>query len=233
MPRRVFTLLSALSLLLCAGTAIVWVRSYWFVDYLTFTSHDLYQFASGDGGVYLQKLSFVRRENQWTSTPPPRGPPARLVTYKESAGNYTESPHWIGTAGRWAWESQPAGDWRKLVGGIVPLERSRALPSQIPLSELMLVNQHLRETPIDGKFRPEWKTEEQLRIGRRVWIPYWLLVGMAALLPTRHLFAWRRRRQRRRLNLCRECGYDLRATPGRCPECGTETKAPAASAGGD
>jgi hypothetical protein len=54
-------------------------------------------------------------------------------------------------------------------------------------------------------------------------LPMWFVVSLFALLPlaagARHVC---RRRRARRLNAgrCIACGYDLRATPERCPECG-------------
>jgi hypothetical protein len=56
-------------------------------------------------------------------------------------------------------------------------------------------------------------------------IPYWAIVsltaGMAATLPAIHSFRRHRSLSTITKSLCRKCGYDLRATPDRCPECGT------------
>jgi hypothetical protein len=56
---------------------------------------------------------------------------------------------------------------------------------------------------------------------RRLAVPYWLLAVVLGLLPSARLFAVWRRRRRVGHGLCPTCGYDLRATPTRCPECGT------------
>jgi hypothetical protein len=59
-------------------------------------------------------------------------------------------------------------------------------------------------------------------------VPYWLITSLAIVLPAARADGWRRERRRRRRQRdgrCPHCGYDLRATPQRCPECG----APAAT----
>lgn len=57
--------------------------------------------------------------------------------------------------------------------------------------------------------------------GYESWIvaaPAWLPAVLFALLPGARLL--RRLRRRAAPGSCRQCGYDLRATPVRCPECG-------------
>jgi hypothetical protein len=59
--------------------------------------------------------------------------------------------------------------------------------------------------------------------------PGWSLVIVAGTLPLLRLLSavWRRVRRRRRLasGCCSTCGYDLRASAGKCPECGEATPA--------
>jgi len=53
--------------------------------------------------------------------------------------------------------------------------------------------------------------------GSKVGIPLWF-VAFVAVIPSAFWFKSRRAPQN---GLCEVCGYDLRATPERCPECGT------------
>jgi hypothetical protein len=52
-------------------------------------------------------------------------------------------------------------------------------------------------------------------------VPHWLPALLAAIACWLSLRRWRRQQMRLRENCCAKCGYDLRATPERCPECGT------------
>jgi hypothetical protein len=62
---------------------------------------------------------------------------------------------------------------------------------------------------------------------RSVTAPYWSVAVALGALPAfvPLVRRYRRRVRRRRDGLCLRCGYDLRATSGRCSECGTEVGA--------
>ena len=66
----------------------------------------------------------------------------------------------------------------------------------------------------------------------RVQVRPWLLLVPPAIMPALWIKRLARRRRMLREGLCLQCGYDLRATSGRCPECGSEREIGAAGGRG-
>ncbi len=60
------------------------------------------------------------------------------------------------------------------------------------------------------------------RSGRVVVIPLWIPTVLFGILPTTTLVRVIRRRKRKKLGLCINCGYDLRGSKDRCSECNTQ-----------
>lgn len=69
-----------------------------------------------------------------------------------------------------------------------------------------------------------WQAKSATGVAPMPWtcdldVPFWCPAAMAVLAP---MLVWNRRHRRPRAasGRCGRCGYDLRATPGRCPEFG-------------
>ena len=54
----------------------------------------------------------------------------------------------------------------------------------------------------------------------RFTLPLWIPTVLFGAYPLYVLAPLHRRRKRKKLGLCLKCGYDLRASEDRCPECG-------------
>jgi hypothetical protein len=61
-------------------------------------------------------------------------------------------------------------------------------------------------------------------------LPIQAVVVVTAMMPTYVAVRYGRRAHRSRAGRCPACGYDLRATPERCPECGAVPAPPAPAA---
>lgn len=78
-----------------------------------------------------------------------------------------------------------------------------------------------REVPLDAKPAPD-TVSESWAFAYFMTAPGWFPVALFALLPATRGVRWMYARRRYPKDQCSRCGYDLRATPDRCPECGTE-----------
>jgi len=100
-----------------------------------------------------------------------------------------------------------------------------------PASRADNLLQRLEPLPADVKshFAGLWLTRTSLSYGRRsiVEIPLLLILPLPLILPAMRALDYLRWRRRRTLNLCLCCGYDMRASGNRCPECGSWQQSPA------
>ena len=102
------------------------------------------------------------------------------------------------------------------------------IPGRKPFAFRFSTTPRIREGLGGSEFEHErlgiaWEKFGSYRGGGTGWavrFPYRYLLcvlAMAPLVPLRYAY---KKQKRKRLNLCIYCGYDLRATPERCPECG-------------
>jgi hypothetical protein len=180
--RRLFNLLAGLSLLLCVGTAVLWVRSYWRADAIEKQTATATISALSDRGL----LSLRHDTLDTTFAGYNQGPHGWLIIHLPA---FAFQPTAVGPGVRWDYHL--SGFWWQA------RDKGSAKTGQYT-----------------GSF----------------WWAFWQVVipYPAILVPLAILLALAIRQIRldrsRSPGLCSTCGYDLRATPDRCPECGTVPK---------
>lgn len=189
MRRRVFNILSALSLLLFVGVVVLWVRSFWMYEFV-----DCYRLDKSGQPVSHCFISPAHGRIRWSL-------------------NGCENPSSEQTERKFSWTFMP---WKEV------LQNTSINPALVP------------KLTDSSCWRFDWQTWRGMTpagkaaFGVEVWVPCWFLALLTMGLPLWWLKQALHRRRRRRsaaLGLCQQCGYDLRASKERCPECGTPNPA--------
>lgn len=189
-----FTAISLLSLLLCLTTCVLWVRSYWRWDRL-----------GGEGEIRLG-------DPQWGGTALSASGRSIFTVWKRSSPRARPTP---ATALEHASFPTPA----------------RAATGTQDLGQLHFLGFVFERSESDPEGGRPRNPGARLRVAAKqiIWnvtVPYWQVAVLFAITPT--VWTWRSARKRRARRQaggqCSACGYDLRATPDRCPECGAVPK---------
>jgi hypothetical protein len=241
MRRLAFHALCALSLLLCLATCVLWIRGYRVADHFWFNQsarnggrEELVRSASG-----ILSLEVQRRYTLWPMHGPERW---FLHTTGSYLGNpdptvsYPTNPH------QHAWKFGPFS-FVIVVYGPAPTDEElnqRRKKYNAMTAELIQQRDALRAatqpttSPTAEELKALLMRKMQVQATSfvdagylcRLCVPAWLIVAMTLILPAWWCRSRLCRRRRRIEGRCQVCGYDLRASPQRCPECGTKTAMP-------
>jgi hypothetical protein len=201
LARYLFTFCSAVSLLLCVATLALWGRSYWRFDGIAYGG-------AMDAGRMLEKVDV------WTD----RGGLFLQIFYRrvppERSGDYEQRylpPAQFRRLGWGAYSNSQANLAKySQESGVT---RPSAASQLIAFKWASVTGAAPVQTPTGSYSAWIWSLDAEF--------PFSAIVLFTAVLPAGWAVAARRTRRRRQLGRCQNCGYDLRGTPDRCPECGT------------
>lgn len=201
--RRAFNILVVVSAVLCVGTALLWVR--------TEAMQRTESFTWGGPGVY-HCLDLSGDDAKYKVLYDP-GSPATPAHWEELHGGWTRPPR----------PSKPSALPPTSVTWVLPRPDGTFQPTSRAGSHSL----GIERATFAGWYGPGTSL-----VSYRV--SYFVVMLPSTVLPALWLtrFVIRRwRHGRHGAGRCRNCGYDLRATPeeggallGRCPECGAEPK---------
>jgi len=201
MKRRILNLLAALALTVCA---IIWVRSYFgngYIEYGWSLRGNPDQFIGVDCGW---------AQGQWGF-----GYFTEPTAWEKYVATVAKTPSIQFSGLHWRAFPQPfAMSWRDLWFRIDDVRQT------IPANADGTVA--ISPKGVLAANAPRQLTLREFSVAIPLWLPI-LLIGAA---PAWQLFGLPAHRRRIRLaaGQCVSCGYDLRATPQRCPECGALSK---------
>lgn len=195
MRRRLFTILSALSLILCIATCVQWARSQ--------TRREFGVFESGRTGIRIEA---------------PHGGLHLMVTVRRKASfprHYLSLFHTVQEIMIEDFEYFFSRDW-------IPEPQ---FTEHLGFAASMAEGRFHRHATTGLAFNNiDLGPDMSKPADYRYWClatPYWAMILLLAIPPTVRVFRWRKRLLANSSDRCLCCGYDLRATRGRCPECGT------------
>jgi hypothetical protein len=208
--RHLFSFSAAVSLVLCLATAALWVRSSSVIDMLFFD-----RWARHTVTAYDADMS---RKHGYEADVTLRNHRFRLASWRGAL-----VLDYLYQSSGYSWDRmKSAGLDRPSVEG----PRYGYSRERIGIASMHYVTYGQQWSGLG--FRGGKITRSATDFLRFWCIPMYVPVVATAFLPT----AWLRRhvRRRSRAGSCMRCGYDLRATPDRCPECGALPKQPAETA---